>query len=86
MTPVNQEFESAPMGRRVVLATAFSVLAFTCSIAVNLYFTIPKMKPAHPGVEKGRGDLRADIEHSGRRGGFSSSQRAKVARVQNRGE
>jgi hypothetical protein len=52
MTTVNQVFESAPMGRRVVLATALSAAAFIFGIGINLYFTVPKMGPQMPVGKK----------------------------------
>ena len=52
MTTVNQVFESAPMGRRVVLATALSAAAFLFGIGINLYFAVPKMGPQMPVGKK----------------------------------
>ncbi|HZZ18293.1 MAG TPA: PH domain-containing protein [Opitutaceae bacterium] len=41
MAPVNQTFQSAPVGRRVILATALSMTAFVITVAVDLTVTIP---------------------------------------------
>ena len=40
MSPVNQTFPSAPAGKRVILATLISVLAFTVTIVVDLSVSV----------------------------------------------
>jgi len=52
MAPVNEVFQSAPMGRRVVLPTVFTAAFFVVSIGVNMFFTLPKMKPHTPVWKK----------------------------------
>jgi hypothetical protein len=41
MSSVNQTFQSAPAGKRVILATVFSVLAFLVTMAIDLRFAMP---------------------------------------------
>jgi hypothetical protein len=46
MAPINQTFQSAPMGKRVILTTVISVVVTTGAIAVNLCFALPRMHAA----------------------------------------
>jgi hypothetical protein len=48
MATVNQVFQSAPMGRRVTFATAFTFAALFVVFAVNFYVSVTKMPRGAP--------------------------------------
>jgi hypothetical protein len=52
MANVNQVFQSAPAGRRVYLAAVFAVIAFSVSIGVDAYSTLPKLRRDAPLSKK----------------------------------
>jgi hypothetical protein len=50
MATVNEVFQTAPIGRRVILASAFALGALLLVFAVNLYVALARIQHAPPGA------------------------------------